>query len=178
MLDWIGDLVKQVFIATRLFTIVPAWELGLRVRGGKGLRSLEPGLHWLIPFWDVVEAIPVKLQIVNLPNQSLRTLDDKTVAVSAAVAYTVVDVKLLFTEVHNYDDSLVNLTMGHLADWIANRTWPECGLDKMQKEVSIVVRREAKKWGIAIDHVYITDLCLHKALRLLTETTYKNIGSQ
>lgn len=171
------QFVKDIFSEFRFWAVIPAWELGLRVRRGKEVSSLAPGWHWVIPVIDQIEQVPVKLQIVNLPNQSLRTTDDKTVAVSAAIAYTVTDIVKLYTTVHNYDDSLVNLTMGIIADYIANHTWAECSLDKMQNQVSIRVRREAKPWGIEVDHVYITDLCLHKALRLLTETTYKNVGS-
>mgnify|MGYP001605619022 FL=1 len=162
----------------RPWITVPPWERGVRVRLGKHVKLLRPGVHLVIPFVDVVDTVAVMLQIVNLPNQSLRTLDDKTVAVSAAAAYRVSDAVKLYTEVHNYDESLVNLTMGLIADYVANHSWADCALDAIQRHVSTAVRREAKRWGIDIDHVYITDLCQHRALRLLTETTYKKVGGE
>lgn len=176
-MDALFQFLKEIWNGALPWIFIPPWEMGVRVRAGKHISVLGPGAHWRIPLLDIVETQNVKMQIINLPNQSMRTKDDKSIAISCALAYSISDVLKNWTEVYNHDDSMINLTMGLVADFISKHTWVECEIDLIQNRVSAAVRREAKKWGIEVDHIYVTDLCQSRAIRLLQEQSYKTVGS-
>lgn len=163
------DFITQFLDKLKPWLIVQPWELGIHVRLGKRVKSLPPGIHFVIPFVDFAETRDVKPQIINLPNQSVTTKDGKVLAASGCIYYSVVDIQKFWCNVQDVDSSLVNLAMGCIADFIANNSLADCTLKALERKTLIVMRREAEEWGLYVKDVYITDLCQHRAYRFMTQ---------
>ena len=99
------------------FGIVYPDEGGIFLRGGKYKRTLSAGFYWKWPFYDRIRKTNIKDQVINLPNQSITTIDRKILALSGTVRYEIEDAKKAILDVLDYDSSLQNLAMSLIAEY-------------------------------------------------------------
>jgi regulator of protease activity HflC (stomatin/prohibitin superfamily) len=149
------------------WVVLDPWEEGIRVRLGKWVKDLKPGLHWMIPFADRVETVNVLPQRITLPNQSVRCADGKVIAISGALMYGIKNARRVWLEVEDHDESLVTLAMNRLAEYAASVPGDEVTVDNLQKHVLPVLRRQATKWGIDVRDLGVKDLAPHKVYRFM-----------
>ena len=169
------DIMKHLEKASKLFprfaTVFP-YERGVFLRMGKYKKTLKPGLYFCFPVIDEVQKLDVTPQVINLPNQSVTTKDDKILAVSGAVEYSIHDVRKALLEVQNFDASLQNLSMGVIGNYAKQRTYGDCiKLDGFEQEVIEGIRNRASEWGLKVTRFWITDLAKHHVYRLMTQDT-------
>jgi regulator of protease activity HflC (stomatin/prohibitin superfamily) len=167
----ITELVRMLVDLVRPWRVVQAWEGGVRVRCGRRVKRLDPGIYLAIPIIDHFEIVDVKPQVINLPNQSVETLDRKVRAVSGAVYYYITDCTKALVEVQNLDLSLQSMAMGVIAAYIGTHASDDCTIANLEEECLRMLRNEASGWGLKIRAVYITDNAPHKVLRLMTGDT-------
>ena len=150
------------------WTTIDAWELAVRVRMGKWLRDLKPGLRVSLPFLDHIITEPATLQTINLTDQTITTSDGTNVSIGGVIRYHVVDLKLLWMQVNDYEEALSNSALTALAAQIAAREYSECVLKAIERNTKARLRRSAKPWGIHIDGFELTDLCESQVIRLMS----------
>ena len=150
------------------WTIVDTWELGLRVRLGKKLRDLKPGLRVSLPFLDHIITEPSTLQTLNLSDQTITTSDGTNVSMGGVIYYHVINLKTLWTQVHDYEEALANAALTALAAQIAAREYSDCDLKVIERTTKNRLRRSAKPWGIHIDRFELTDLCESQVIRVMS----------
>ena len=143
-------------------------EGGVFQRGGKFKRELPPGFYWKWPFYDSIKKIPTKEQWVNLPNQSLTTVDSKSLAVSGAVCYEIDGYKKAILENFDYDTNIQNLSMVTIASYVCSSKSEDCTYSKILKELQDGLDEAAQRWGLEILEVGLTDLAEHKIFRVMT----------
>lgn len=144
--------------------------MALRVRSWPWRQTrlaLAPGMHWKIPFVDHFETTTVTSQIANLPNQSVRTADGRSLAISGGVAYNINSIEKYHVNVQSADTSIQTLAMGRLCEYVARNLLSDCTYTKIVEAVFPVLRREGWRWGVEIEGLVLTDLCDHRALRLM-----------
>lgn len=172
------EFLKTLLDAAKPWAVIEPWEQGVRVRFGKHIKAVGPGVHFQIPFFDAFHARDIKPRVINLPNQTVRTSDKRVLTVSAAMAYHIMDILKTYIEVFDHEESLINLAMGLVAKFVASHPAEECTVETMQVDVVKELRREAKKWGIEVNHLYMTDLAEVKVLRLLQDGAFRETGSK
>src|SRR5690348_17517081 len=86
------EFISQFLNELKPWVVVMPWENGILVRAGRHIHSLTPGFHFRFPILDNCHTLNVKPRVVNLPHQSLKTVDGKNLAVSGALAYSVFDI--------------------------------------------------------------------------------------
>lgn len=166
-LSWIEVLlnfVKQF----NPFVTVPTWARGVRVRGGKHVKELKPNIHWRWLGIDKVFFVTVVPEVINLPTQSITTKDRVEVTFSANIEYEVVDAVAKFTKVSDFDNSLVNAAMGHIAKKIRDWTYDELidGQRKLELSLRETLTTYVRDWGVKINDVRLTDMVKARQYRL------------
>ena len=149
------------------WAIIDQWELGLRVRAGKYLKELNPGLRVSLPFIDTILTEPSTLQTTNLTAQTVITLDGINTSGGGVIYYHVRCLKQLWLSVHDHDEALANLALTACADQIAERNFTECRKEVIERAAQRKLRHTAKKWGIHIDSFELTDLCESTVYRVM-----------
>lgn len=174
LIEIIGDAWDQLLP----FTVIPYYQKGVRLRLGRKPQSsgifsaptvLDAGFHWKIPFADEVLTETVVATTMNISEQSVTTLDGKSVVVASVLKYSVSDVEKLLLEVSTAKDALNDMAKGIIRGKIINANWDECNNDSFLGKVSKEIKHEAAKWGITVEQFTITDLGLIRSIRLLTE---------
>jgi regulator of protease activity HflC (stomatin/prohibitin superfamily) len=170
VLDKLIDLIIEFLADILPFQVIPHYDRGVRLRLGNPCgKELGPGLHWKIPFADNILSHMVKATTINLLEQTVTTKDYKSIVVKAVMKYEVSDVSTLLLEVNSAADALTDMVQGIIRDKIIDKNWNECNTQVLIGEISKRAKGEAKKWGLTILEITLTDLAEMKSIRLLNK---------
>lgn len=141
------------------YRIVDADCQGVRFTFGKKVEKLEAGGHWFFPGIQHVEEWAVKYQEIDCKVQSVETSCGEAVTFSANVGYTIEDVSLMRTEVHDFDLTLERATRGILGDMVAETDLKTLRTrrKKLAADVLKALKEETSGWGVTIRKVRMTD---------------------
>lgn len=152
------------------WTVVQPWEGAIRVRFGKRVRTLAPGVHLRIPYADSVYRQTVRLRLCMMGIQTLSTSDGKTITLAASLGYRIADVWKLYNTLHHAEATIQNLAMGEIARFVQGRTLAECGPAAIEKAVSSALSLD--QYGISADGIRLLDFAVVKTYRLINEQRY------
>ena len=171
MLDKLVDLLVRFGRDMLPFVIIEQWNAAVQLRYGKWIKNLSGGIHFKIPFFDSVIECPVITQSVNLPSQTLTTLDEESIVLKAIIRYRVSNIQTYLLSVMHANDVLIDTTQGIIRDVVEMTTWP--GLVDVNSQITNEVKEYVVRWGIEIEAVTITDLGLVKSFRIFGDEAHK-----
>jgi len=169
LVDWVGSNIAALVP----FRIVRNYERAVRFWLGTPGPELGPGFWWIVPgLWAIV-VVDIRADTSNLPTQTVTTKDGKSVTFSANVEFSITDAVSYTTGVQQFDFSLTNVAMSHLAKRVREWTWDELVASQRDLERSLrgTMTTRAKEWGVTIHDVGLTDLTIAKPLRLYGDPT-------
>lgn len=167
MFQPILDFIKDSWESLCPYAVVDAYELAIVLRFGKYQRSVEPGIHWKIPFVDRFLTCNNVSQTINLAAQSITTSDGESVVASAIVKYCIKDPRAYHTSVWNAHAALSDVSMGVIFDELSGRCWADCRGVDWGDVLTKPVRAKVKAFGIHVEHVTLTDFGRIRTLRIM-----------
>jgi regulator of protease activity HflC (stomatin/prohibitin superfamily) len=173
MFDKLLEFLISVWDKITFFQIVKQYQQGAWLRFGKLKTIVDPGIHFKIPIFDEIDCYHVLTTAMPLEAQSLTTKDDKEIVVKGVIKYKISDLSKFFTDVYDAVDAISDVSMGIIRNVIAKKTWEECKEETVDNEITKKVRTEAKKWGIEVESVTLSDLSKMRSFRLLTISSNK-----
>ena len=153
------------------WVIIEEWNGAVHLRFGKWIKTLPPGLHFKIPFFDSIIECPVITQSINLPSQTLTTLDEQSIVLKSIIRYRVSNVRTYLLKVMHATDVLVDTTQGMIRDIVEVTTWED--LVDVNHQITNEVKEFVVKWGIEVEAVTITDLGIVKSFRIFGDEAHK-----
>jgi len=163
ILSWIEsayDIIKPCYVLNE-------YEGAVVLRFGKKKSVPEPGFHWKWPIVDELLTCHIATETISVESQSLTTSDDKNIIVSGVVKCSVVDPAVYLIKVKDVSNAISDIAQGEIKQCIMARTWDQCRKPDLDNEITIKVRREAKKWGIQVEFVTLTSLQKTISLRIV-----------
>ena len=140
----------------RTVKIVPQQTALIIERLGRYSRTLEPGLHLLVPFVDVVRAnIDLREQVVSFPPQPVITSDNLVVSIDTVIYYQVIDPKSAVYEIANFIQGIEQLTVTTLRNVIGSLDLEQTltSRDQINGQLRGVLDEATGKWGIRVNRV-------------------------
>ena len=171
MLDKLVDLIVRFGMDMLPFAIVEQWNGSVQLRFGKFIKVLYPGIHFKIPFFDSVIETPVITQSVNLPSQTLTTLDDESIVLKSIIRYKVSNIQTYLLSVMHANDVLIDTTQGIIRDVVERTKWDD--LVDVNSQITNEVKEYVVRWGIEVEAVTITDLGIVKSFRIFGDEGHK-----
>jgi regulator of protease activity HflC (stomatin/prohibitin superfamily) len=159
MVTWIvlGLLVLFVVIVLiRTIRIVPQQTSLIIERLGRYSRTLEGGIHFLVPFVDKVRAnIDLREQVVSFPPQPVITSDNLVVNIDTVIYYMVIDAKSAVYEIANFIQGIEQLTVTTLRNVIGSLDLEQTltSRDQINAQLRGVLDEATGKWGIRVNRV-------------------------
>jgi len=169
MFDKLVDLVVQWIEQLLPVVIIPSYEEGVRLSFGKFRKVLHPGIHFKIPFADEILRQHVVVTTISLPAQSLYTLDKQNFVVKGVIKYKISDVKTFLLEVYDAKDALSDMTMSIIKNIVISIPAEKCIDPELDVILTKKARVEAKKWGVEIQQVTLTDVAPIRSFRLIND---------
>lgn len=144
-------LLVAIFIAAKTFLVVPMREHVIKERLGKYAGTLEPGLHFMLPFIDrAAYRQEMREQVIDIPAQSCITRDNIQVEVDGVVYLKVMDAKKASYGIGNYRVATVNLAQTTMRAEIGKLTLDETFSEREQINDAIVreIDKASAPWGV------------------------------
>jgi membrane protease subunit HflC len=168
MLDKLIDLLLQFIDDITPFVVIPHYDRGVRLRFGKQVSAaLEPGFYWKVPFADNILTIQVKMTTMSLAEQTVTTKDGQSMVVKCIIKYEIEDAAMVLLEMNDPIDSISDMAKGIIRKELVLLDWKDCNNEEIEAKIKRKVKAEAKKWGISISEVTLTDLGLMRSIRIL-----------
>lgn len=152
-------LLLVVFAAIVIFRtvrIVPQQTALIIERLGRYSRTLEGGIHFLVPFVDKVRAnIDLREQVVSFPPQPVITSDNLVVNIDTVIYYSVIDAKSAVYEIANFIQGIEQLTVTTLRNVIGSLDLEQTltSRDQINGQLRGVLDEATGKWGIRVNRV-------------------------
>ncbi len=136
---------------------VNQYEKGLVERFGKYRRTLDSGLHVIIPFIEVLRRVDMREQVIDVPPQEVITKDNVAVTVDAVIYLEVVDPFNYEYNVTNYYLAITKLAQTNLRNLIGDMSLDESLIsrDTINTRLRQVLDTVTDKWGTRVGRVEI-----------------------
>lgn len=175
MFDRLIDVITEWWAYLMPAIIIPNYEEAVLLRNGKFVKVLGPGFHVKLPIFDEVISQHVVVTTLSLPAQSLYTQDKQNIVVKGVIKYKIADVKIFLLEVFDAQDALADMTQSIIKNIIITTPLEQCLDLELDNLLTKKVRVEAKKWGVDIQQVTLTDIAPIRSYRIINDSVLNNL---
>jgi regulator of protease activity HflC (stomatin/prohibitin superfamily) len=155
-------LLFVVLVVARAVRIVPQAQAGIVERLGRFNRTLEPGLHFLLPFIDKLRKplVDMREQVVTFQPQPVITQDNVTISIDTVFYFTITDPFRSTYEVANLLLAVEQLTITTLRNVIGSLSLEEAltSRDKINSDLRIVLDEATERWGIRVNRIELKSI--------------------
>ena len=146
---------------------VKQYQRGVKFTFGKYTKLVQPGWRLIIPVFQKMTKVDIRVKAVDVPDQEAITQDNISVSVNAVVYYKVSDSAKAILEVENF-----YYAVSQLAQTTMRNAVGEVSLDQLLKdreEIALKIKEQVDTktdpWGIKIESVELKDVVLPQDLK-------------
>lgn len=172
MINGIFDAIVRFFQQFVFWVIVEPWEQALRVRLGKSVRGLPPGVHLRIPYVDTVHKQSSRYRTAVCPSQTLTTSDNHTVVCSFAVGYALADIFKLYNTLFSANETIVTTVASFVSDKVANTARADLSAVHISQQLTEQLSTEFDKYGLKNVTIRLQDFAFIRAFRIIQDQRY------
>lgn len=164
-MSWLNQLFAKLGQAFNWWFTISPWERGVRVRAGKHVRTMGPGIHMQLPFIDKVYIQNIRVRVAATTSQALTTKDGVTLTICAAIRFSIVDVEKLYQSLHQAGSTICQEVEGHLSDFVITNSSRTVTPQNLVEYVES--KTDLEQYGLSLDRIFLTDFVNVKTYRLI-----------
>src|SRR5215471_14978676 len=176
--NFAGQLMKWMFVivglviflaiaAPQAFRILREYERGVIFRLGKLIGAKGPGFVLLIPFFDKLVKMDLRVVTIDVPKQEVMTRDNVPVTVDAVVYFRVVDPQSAIVKVENFWKATSRIAQTTLRSVLGQAELDQLlsHRDKINQTLQEIIDRHTDPWGIKVTAVEVKDVSLPEGMK-------------
>ncbi|GGW47090.1 SPFH domain-containing protein [Arenibacter certesii] len=147
--------------------IIYEYKRALKFRFGKYIKTLKPGLRWIIPVIETIQVVDIRVITINIDSQEVMTEDNVPCSIDGVVFFRISNPEKAVLEVEEYRFAITQLSQAALRD-VCGKVELDTILSKreeMGKNIKAIVELETMEWGIEIRDVKIKDIQLPENMK-------------
>jgi regulator of protease activity HflC (stomatin/prohibitin superfamily) len=130
-------------------------------RLGKYSRTLQPGLRFVLPFFEKVSnKIDMREGVMDVPRQEVITKDNAMITVDGVVFYRIFDAEKATYQVSNLNEAIMQLTTTNIRTVMGSMDLDDLlsKRDEINEKLFEVVDEATDPWGVKIVRIEIKDI--------------------
>ena len=151
MVVFVAAFILSLLIAAAI-KVAKQWERGLVLRLGRYVGIRGPGLFYVMPIFEQVRLIDLRVQTHDIRRQEVITRDNVPLAINGVLFFKVVKVEDAIMKVQNYWFAVGQLAQTALRDVVGGMTLDDvlAERERIKKMIQESVEKNAQEWGLDI----------------------------
>ncbi|TSC58682.1 MAG: Uncharacterized protein Greene041619_392 [Candidatus Peregrinibacteria bacterium Greene0416_19] len=143
------------------------YQRGIVFTMGKYSKTWSPGWHILIPIFQGLTKVDIRVKAVDVPDQEAITKDNIPIRINAVIYYKISDAARSVIEVEDFFFAVSQLAQTTMRNAVGEVTLDELLSNKQQVSANIkaVVDKVSDAWGIDVQSVELKDIVLPETLK-------------
>ncbi len=146
---------------------IDQYERGIVFTMGKYKRMWDPGWHLLIPVFQKLVKVDIRVKAVDVPDQEAITKDNIPIRINAVIYFRVSDAAKAVIAVENFMYAVGQLAQTTMRNAVGEVTLDELLAKKadVSQRIRLVVDKTSEEWGIDVQSVELKDIVLPESLK-------------
>lgn len=155
-------LAILIGIAVVLLRQINQYQRGVMFTMGKFTGIKKPGWRLVIPIFQSITKIDMRVKAVDVPDQRAITKDNISVSVNAVIYYKVSDASKAVLEVEDFFHAVSQLAQTTMRNVVGEVELDELlsQREKISERIRGIVDHASDEWGIKVDNVELKDVAL------------------
>lgn len=160
-------VVLAIIVLLTCIRQVNQYERGIVFTMGKYSRMWNPGWHILIPIFQKLVKVDIRVKAVDVPNQEAITKDNIPISINAVIYFRVKDPSKAVLEVEDFFNAVGQLAQTSMRNAVGEVQLNELLSKKKQVSDSIKLAVDAvsEQWGVDVQSVELKDIVLPESLK-------------
>lgn len=160
-------VLPLVFLLLASIRQVNQYEKGVKFMLGKYHYTAEPGWRLVIPIFQSMEKIDMRVKVIDVPDQDAITKDNISLNVSAVLYYKVINSEDAILIVEDYEYAVAQLAQTTMRDVVGEIELDEllAKRDSVSNKILQIVDKASELWGVKIDSVELKHIELPENMK-------------
>lgn len=141
---------------------VKQYERGVVLTMGRFTGIRNPGWSIIIPVFQRMEKVDLRVKAVDVPDQKVITKDNVSASINAVIYYKVSDAAKAVLEVENFYHAVSQLAQTTMRNIVGSAELDEVlsKRDELSARIQSIIDKETDEWGITVENVELKDFFL------------------
>ncbi len=141
---------------------VNQYERGVKFTMGRFTQIVEPGWRLVIPVFQSMRKVDLRLKAVDVPAQDAITKDNVSAKINAVIYYRVIDSAKAILEVENFQYAVLQLAQTTMRNIVGEVTLDELLSQRttISGKIEQIVDEATLNWGVEVSTVELKDINL------------------
>lgn len=164
---WTPIIIVVVVLLLISIRQINQYQRGVKFTMGRYTSSPNPGWRLIIPIFQSMTKVDMRVMVVDVPDQDAITRDNVTVKVNAVLYYKVIDAKIAIIEVEDFRFAVSQLAQTTMRDVVGETELDELltKRDEISKRIQGIVDIATDPWGIKVVAVELKHIELPEEMR-------------
>ncbi|MEK7538551.1 MAG: SPFH domain-containing protein [Patescibacteria group bacterium] len=153
-------IVMLVILLLASIKQVDQWERGVRFTFGIFTSVANPGWRLVIPVFQSIKRVDVRLKTVDVPSQDAITKDNVSAKINAVIYYQITDVAKAIIDIQDIDYAVLQLAQTTMRNIAGSVTLDELLAErqKISDQIEEIIDKATKGWGVDVASVELKDI--------------------
>ncbi|MCX6740048.1 MAG: slipin family protein [Candidatus Parcubacteria bacterium] len=143
------------------------YERGVMFTMGRYTGTKNPGWRLVVPIFQGMRKVDMRLKAVDVPNQEAITKDNVSCQINAVIYYKVIDASKAIIGVENFYYAVSQLAQTTMRNVVGSVTLDELlsQRDAVSDKIEEIVDKASENWGINAESVDLKDIMLPESMK-------------
>jgi len=155
-------IIGVVILSVIFLRQINQYERGVMFTVGKFTGVKEPGWRLVVPIFQKLTKVDIRVKAVDVPDQNAITIDNVSVKVNAVIYYKVSSAEKAIIEVEDFRYAISQYAQTTMRNIVGEATLDEllANREKIAERIRDIVDKETDAWGLKVSNVELKDVSL------------------